>query len=136
MIPPLNGFDHIHVYVSNREIAAAWYEKVLGFKISKTLEVWAKDQHGPLTIEDPTGKIHLALFSRDNLIPSTAVAFNANGKEFLEWKSYLEQQNILLRCSDHKIAWSLYFNDLDKNMHEITTYQYDYVSSYLDKKPT
>lgn len=132
MLPNLTGFDHIHVYVANREKAAAWYEKVLGFKINETLAVWAKDPHGPLTIEDPSGKIHFALFSTDNLIPSTAIALKTDGKDFLLWKTYLEEQKILLRCTDHKISWSLYFEDLDKNMHEITTYQHDYVSGHLN----
>lgn len=131
MLPELDGFDHIHLYVSNREKAAAWYEKVLGFKINEMLAVWAKNEQGPLTIEDPTGKIHLALFNSDDFTPSTAIAFKCNGKEFLEWKTYLEKQDILMRCTDHKIAWSVYFNDLDGHMHEITTYQYDYVSSRL-----
>ena len=136
MLPELNGIDHVHVYVPNRERAAAWYKEVLGFTINNDLKVWAEDEHGPLTIEDPTGKIHLALFAVENHTPSTAIAFKANGKEFLEWKLYLEKENILLRCTDHKLSWSLYFNDLDKNMHEITTYQHDYVSEHLDQKET
>ena len=131
MLPELDGIDHIHVYVKDREKAAAWYEKVLGFKVSESLALWANDKQGPLTIEDPTGKIHLALFATDNLIPSTAIAFKSGGREFLQWKSYLEKENMLIRCADHDIAWSAYFNDLDGNMHEITTYEYDYVSSRL-----
>jgi catechol 2,3-dioxygenase-like lactoylglutathione lyase family enzyme len=131
MLPKLEGFDHIHVYVPNRERAAAWYEEMLDFTINKDLEIWAKNKHGPLTIEAPTGRIHLALFAVDNHIPSTAIAFKSSGQEFLAWKSYLEKQNMLLRCTNHKAAWSLYFNDLDKNMHEITTYQHDYVSEHL-----
>jgi len=131
MKPELEGIDHVHVYVSNREEAAAWYERVLGFRVNQTLAVWAKDEKGPLTIEDASGQIHLALFSSDNFVPSTAIAFKTNGKEFLKWKSYLEKENILLRCTDHEIAWSVYFNDLDNNMHEITTYQHDYVSIHL-----
>ena len=131
MLPELDGIDHVHVYVKDREQAAAWYEKVLGFKMSESLALWANDEQGPLTIEDPTGKIHLALFATDNLIPSTAIAFKSGGREFLQWKSYLEKENMLIRCADHDIAWSAYFNDLDGNMHEITTYEYDYVSSRL-----
>ena len=131
MLPELDGIDHVHVYVQNREKAAVWYEKTLGFKISESLAFWAKDSHGPLTIEDPAGKIHLALFGSDNFTPSTAIAFRANGENFLEWKTLLENKKILLRCADHTVAWSLYFNDLDGNMHEITTYDYDYVSEHF-----
>jgi catechol 2,3-dioxygenase len=132
MPPKLDGFDHIHVYVPNRERAATWYKEVLGFTINRNLEIWAEDEHGPLTIEDSTGKIHLALFKVENHTPSTAIAFKASGQEFIEWKSHLEKENMLLRCADHKLSWSLYFNDLDKNMHEITTYQHDYVSEHMN----
>jgi catechol 2,3-dioxygenase len=133
MLPVLDGIDHIHVYVSNREKAAAWYERVLGFKANKTLAVWAEDDQGPLTIEDTKAQIHLALFNSDDFIPSKNIAFKANGKEFLAWKAHLEKENALLRCTDHKIAWSIYFTDLDNNMHVITTYQYNYVAAYLNK---
>ena len=62
----------------------------------KSLALWAKDDDGPLTIKDPSGKIHLALFKQiDNFRPSTAIAFNATGKEFLEWKNHLKKQNLL-----------------------------------------
>jgi catechol-2,3-dioxygenase len=131
MPPELNGIDHIHLYVSDREEAAQWYKDVLGFTIIESLNLWAKDESGPLTIEDPAGKIHLALFKKDHLTPSTAIAFNAKGKEFIEWKDYLEERGISVRCADHSIAWSLYFKDLCGNSHEITTYQYDYVSSRI-----
>jgi len=129
MLPKLNGFDHIHLNVLNRKKAAEWYENILGFTIVKSLALWAEDAAGPLVIKDPTGKIHLALFQTTNFTPSAAIAFNADGKEFLHWRDYLKKQDILLQCSDHKVAWSLYFKDLDGNSHEITTYDYDYVSN-------
>ncbi len=132
MIPKLDGIDHVHVYVPNREKAAIWYKDVLGFSVSESLAIWAENEQGPLTIEDPSGKIHLALFNSDDFVPSTAIAFKTNGREFLTWKSYLEQKDILLRCTDHTLAWSLYFNDLDGNMHEITTYDYDHVAGNLE----
>ena len=131
MLPSLSGFDHIHVYVSNRENAAFWYEKYLGFKVNRTLEVWADIPEGPLTIEDPSGKIHLALFNSENLVPASVLAMKSNGAEFLAWRTHLEKSNILDRFIDHKIAWSVYFKDLDGNLNEITTYDYDYVSAQL-----
>jgi len=131
MFPKLDGIDHIHVYVSDREAAANWYEKYLGFKVNATFKFWAEDEHGPLTIEDPAGQIHLALFKTENLTPSTAIAFKTDGSGFLGWKSHLEEANLILRCSDHTKSWSLYFNDLDGNMHEITTYDHDFVSGQL-----
>ena len=133
MFPKLDGIDHIHVYVANREKAAQWYKEMLGFRLTEAFAFWAEDPNGPLTIEDASGRIHLALFKRDDFEPSTAIAFGAGGKQFLQWKSLLDKAGILLRCSDHAKSWSLYFYDLDRNMHEITTYQYDYVAARLDR---
>ena len=60
MSPALDGIDHIHVYVSDREQAAAWYERVLGFTIIDKLAFWANDPRGPLTIyfKDPDNNMH------------------------------------------------------------------------------
>lgn len=60
-------------------------------------------------VQDTAGQIHLALFRSDYFIPSTAIAFKASGTDFLMWKSYLENEDILLRYTDHTIAWSIYF---------------------------
>jgi len=40
MIPKLDGIDHIHISVKNREQAAAWYERVLGFKIVENMKLF------------------------------------------------------------------------------------------------
>lgn len=110
------------MYVSNRKTAAGWYRRVLGFKIVEEYVFWADDPQGPLTIEDQSGSIHLALFARADFIPSTAVAFGSSGEAFLKWKVHLEEQGILGHCSDHTKSWSLYFKDADGNSNEITTY--------------
>ena len=54
MTPMLNGFDHVHVYVRDREGAAKWYAQVLGFTPVEKLMVWAVDG-GPLTLADFIG---------------------------------------------------------------------------------
>lgn len=129
--PPLTGIDHIHVYVSDREQAAAWYHRVLGFTPVPALQFWAEDVNGPLTLADASGTIHLALFRRDAPGPDDAIAFAASGPAFLQWKDYLEEQGLLLRCSDHSVCWSLYFQGPDYNRHEITTADYQFVASAL-----
>lgn len=129
MIPTLNGIDHIHLYVPNREEAAKWYEETLGFSIVDDYRFWAKDIRGPLTISDPSDRIHFALFQRENPALSSHVAFGATGAEFLKWKAYLEAQGILDRLSDHTTMWSLYFHDPFGNNHEITTGDYDLVAN-------
>lgn len=130
MTPKLNGIDHIHVYVARWDEAEAWYETVLGFKRVEALMPWAV-KGGPLTLENSEGNVHLALFEREDHSGSSAIAFGASGEEFLAWKTYLENKGLELRITDHKLAFSLYFTDPDQNMHEITTYERDYVAQLL-----
>ncbi len=130
MTPTLKGFDHIHVYVSAWDSAEKWYGDVLGFTRVEALMPWAvKD--GPLTLEDPIGNIHLALFERADHQGSTAIAFGADSDQFLAWKTHLEGKGLKLRITDHKLAYSLYFYDPDNNMHEITTYDHEIVRQAL-----
>lgn len=129
-MPKLTGIDHIHVYVPDREKAALWFEEILGFKVEEYLRVWATDG-GPLTISDESGTVHLALFERSGGEPSTAIAFAADGTNFVEWKRLLESRGVLARCTDHDLAWSLYFHDPYENMYEITTYDHAAVSQSL-----
>ena len=127
MTPKLSGIDHVHVYVDNWDEAEEWYQRVLGFKRVEALMAWAV-KNGPLTLENPEGNIHLALFERDSHPDTSAIAFGATGEEFLAWKAHLEEQGLKLRIADHKMAYSLYFDDPYGNMHEITTYDHDHVA--------
>lgn len=129
MRPKLNGIDHVHVYVDSWERAEPWYREVLGFRPVEKFSSWAVG-NGPLTIEDESGSVHLALF--ESAAPRTStVAFGANGEQFLAWKAHLEEQGLTLRVTDHRLAWSLYFADPFGNSHEITTYDHDYVRARL-----
>ena len=130
MTPKLNGIDHVHVYVSSLIEAERWYQEVLGFERVESLMSWAVDG-GPLTLQDPGEKVHLALFERPETKGSSAIAFGASGKDFLAWKSLLESKGLELRVTDHKLAYSLYFDDPDKNLHEITTYDRDFVADAI-----
>ena len=106
MTPKLNGIDHIHVYVKNWDEAEDWYGNVLGLKRVEALESWAV-KGGPLTLENPEGNVHLALFERNAHAGSSAIAFGASGKEFLAWKTHLEDKGLDLRIADHKMAFSI-----------------------------
>ncbi|MBT3252161.1 MAG: VOC family protein [Candidatus Marinimicrobia bacterium] len=132
-MPQLTGFDHIHIYVPSRAEAAEWFKSVLGFKISESLRFWATE-NGPLVIENESATVHLALFKQQDFIPSTAIAFASDADNFLKWKETLEAKGIKVRCSDHQLAWSLYFHDPYKNMYEITTYDHAQVSQVLLEK--
>ncbi len=64
MTPKLNGIDHAPVYVANWNDAEEWYQTILGFKRVDAFMPWAvKD--GTLTVENPEGSIHLALFESE-----------------------------------------------------------------------
>lgn len=130
MTPKLNGIDHVHIYVDDWEKAEKWYEDVMGFKRVEAFMVWAVEG-GPLTLENPEGNIHLAVFEKAGHPDTSAIAFSASGEEFLAWKSHLEDHGLDLRLTDHQLAYSLYFHDLWGNLHEITTYERDHVVARL-----
>ena len=128
--PSLNGIDHIHVYVDRWAEAEKWYGDVLGFTRVDKFMVWAVDS-GPLTLGNPQGNVHIALFERPGHEDTSAIAFGASGEEFLDWKSHFEGKSLELRISDHELAFSMYFTDPWGNMHEITTYDHEYVRKRL-----
>jgi len=130
MAPILKDVDHLHVNVGNWSKAEEWYQSMLGFKRVDALMDWAV-KNGPLTIENPEGTIHLALFESESPETTNVIAFGATGKEFLNWKTHLENHGLKLRVTDHKLAYSLYFSDPWGNSHEITTYERDYVAAKL-----
>ena len=129
MVPSLKGIDHVHVYVGDREEAETWYARVLGFRRVAALEAWAEGD-GPLTLENPEGTVHLALFESE-AGPNSTIAFGASGAQFLAWKAHLEEASLALRIADHDLAWSLYFSDPFGNYHEITSYDHALVAAAL-----
>ena len=126
----LNGIDHVHINVANWGDAEQWYQRILGLKRVERLMPWAV-KSGPLTIEDPAGNIHLALFESEAPQSISAIAFGTNAADFMAWKAHLEDHGLDLRLTDHKLAYSLYFKDPWENLFEITTYERDEVVGQL-----
>ncbi|MCK5942359.1 MAG: VOC family protein [Planctomycetes bacterium] len=123
MHPKLSGgIDHVHVYVADRDAAAAWYARVLGFSVIEEFRAWAEHPGGPLTIADASGKVHLALFATDKP-RHDAVALGVTAAEFLQWIAHLESCGLTVRVADHDMAFSAYFADPDGNGLELTTYE-------------
>lgn len=133
MTPQFIGIDHVHLNVPRRDEAADWYQEVLGFRVVDKLLIWATAS-GPLTLEDSSGHIHLALFERTNATASSAIAFGADGEAFLHWHSHLQNHGLDIRISDHKISWSLYFRDPYDNLHEISTFDYATVAAEMNRE--
>jgi catechol 2,3-dioxygenase-like lactoylglutathione lyase family enzyme len=78
----LRCVDHVHVFVTDRAAAEAWYERVLGLKRMKEYEFWAANG-GPLTIQNEQGTVHIALFERPAQPCRSTVAFGVNAAEFM-----------------------------------------------------
>jgi len=119
----LQAFDHIHVYVADRARAEEWYRNVLHLHRSKGLEFWASGG-GPLTIQNDSGSIHLALFERPAQPCRSVVAIRVSAAGYESWKTHLER--VLpgeVSEQDHEASLSLYFRDPDGNPYELTTYE-------------
>lgn len=123
-IPFIEAFDHLHVFVADRKSAEAWYGKVLGFQRTRELEFWAVGG-GPLTIQNESGTVHIALFERSPQPCRSTLALRASAAEYLQWRVHL---NAVLPGQvseqDHEASISLYFADPDGNPYEITTYEH------------
>lgn len=129
MPPSLQRVDHIHVHVTDRSEAEAWYQSVLGFTRVEELAFWAADG-GPLTLTDTSGAIHIALFERPAQSRHATIAFGVTAKEFLAWREHLSSvPELAVTLEDHDVSWSLYFCDPDGNPYEITCYEYASLSS-------
>ena len=124
MHPEIEAFDHIHVYVTDRAAAEPWYRRVLGFVRSAELEFWAPDG-GPLTLQNTSGSVHLALFERPREKNRATIALRVNGEQFALWLAHLRRElRGEVSVEDHDVSVSLYFRDPDGNPYEITTYDH------------
>lgn len=124
MPPEIEGFDHIHVHVADRPAAERWYARVLGFLPSPELTFWAPDG-GPLTLQNASGTVHLALFERPRESNRSTIALRTGADEFAHWLRHLRAElGDAVTVDDHDVSVSLYFRDPDGNPYEITTYEY------------
>jgi catechol 2,3-dioxygenase-like lactoylglutathione lyase family enzyme len=134
--------DHIELFVPDQAEAAGWYDRVFGLKIMPEYRFWA-DEGGPLMISSDGGSTKLALFKGKSpgfrsITGFQRVAFRVDGPGFLEFLNHLQAQPVFnqdgqavktLQVIDHDRAYSVYFCDPYGNRYEITTYDYEYVSS-------
>jgi len=129
MKPKLKKIDHIHIFVTDRQEALKWYRTVLGLKPVKNLLFLEKT--GPLTIGNEEGSIHIALFKGEPKKNSSVVAFNTNGKEFINWhKKINDVVDGNIEVEDHSVSFSIYFQDPYGNPYEITSYDYEILENH------
>ncbi|MBE0458553.1 VOC family protein [Pseudoalteromonas sp. KG3] len=127
-LPSLSGVDHCHLNVANLEQAVSWYKTVLGFDIVPELAFWDEGK-GPLTLEDAQATIRLALFEAEG--KSKGIAFAASGEQFIAWLKHLHALNIKTVIADHQVTYSVYFQDLSGNSHEITSHDHVYIAANI-----
>lgn len=125
MYPEVEAIDHVHIYVQDLRAAERWYQRVLGFERSRELEFWAADG-GPLTIQNASGSVHLALFDRSHEKNISTVALKVTAQQYGRWLSHLQRElDGEVTIEDHTVSLSIYFKDPDGNPFEVTTYEYD-----------
>lgn len=88
MAPEIQAFDHVHVDVSDRARAQTWYRDVLGLRPSSELAFWASDG-GPLTLQNESGSVHIALFERPAQPCRSVVALRVDATAYRAWKVHL-----------------------------------------------
>jgi catechol 2,3-dioxygenase-like lactoylglutathione lyase family enzyme len=117
------SIDHVHVFVTDREAAAAWYARVLDLHPVPALAGWAADG-GPLTLANAEDSVHLALFERPLAPCRSTIALRVDGAALLAWRERVQAATGLrLELVDHGASWSFYFDDPDGNPYEVTSYE-------------
>jgi catechol 2,3-dioxygenase-like lactoylglutathione lyase family enzyme len=138
----VGGIDHVELVVPHPYEAAGWYEQTLGLSICEEYEYWA-EEGGPLMISSDGGATKLALFEGESQTTPTPfrVAFHVDDTGFLRFIQRLaaldlsddaDQRVTSADIVDHDDAFSIYFQDPYGTRLEVTTYDYEAVSSGLD----
>ena len=136
--------DHVELFVPDRYEAARWYDRVLGLQILSGYEAWAV-QGGPLMISSDGGSTKLALFEGEPAPGSHTsafrrVAFRVTGSGFAEFLQRLPELGLTDSrrqpvtadsAVDHRMSYSIYFEDPYGHQLEITTYDYDETATWL-----
>lgn len=135
----VDQIDHVELFVPDRRMAAAWYEKVLGLAIVPDYEHWAENPRGPLMISSDGGSTKLALFEgksqgRRETAGFHLVAFRVSASNFAAFLTRLPGLDLTDHhgrrvtadlVADHDAAFSIYFNDPFGHRLELTTYEYE-----------
>ncbi len=122
----LQGIDHVALTVRDVRRSVDWYQDVLG------LERRYKDAWGDHPAVVGVGTTSVALFPADTDAPEPRLrrdvpgmrhlAFRVDGQNLATAQQELRRRGIAFEFQDHRIAQSIYFQDLDGHEIEITTY--------------
>ena len=133
----VEGIDHVALSVSNVKRSAQWYIDVLGFERrhegmwdgiptfvvkGTTAIAFFPANTEARSVRQGTDSAWRTASPRDR-IRMRHLAFRASRKNFLLAQEELERRGIDFEFSDHEIAHSIYFEDPDGHILEITTYE-------------
>lgn len=134
----ISALDHVHLYVTNVDIAASWYGRILGLQVLPSSKV----AMGSRYLATARGQYCATLFTGKP--PSDGdhtTAFRVPGSVFLAFGNKLDTLRLSNRrggvlrredADDHGLAWSYYFADPDGNHLELTTYDHQKVRTAME----
>ena len=118
----LSHLDHVAIRVKNIEATCHWYSKVFGLKIVKS-EKW-----GDFPVFLLAGKTGIAVFPLSDSTPKSSsqksidhFAFNVDKENFEAAKYNLNSLDIKFSFQDHYYFHSIYIQDPDGHIVELTT---------------
>jgi len=134
----MGRLDHVHIRVPNREEAARWYTKHLGFEPVQRFDFWASGfQGGPLQMSADGGRTMLALFEaseRHPMIPhKEGIAFSVDADGFMAFARSLSGEIAnpsgrpleVRDVVDFDMCWAFNLSDPWGNVYELNCYEYD-----------
>lgn len=132
----IDGMDHVAIRVNDLDVAAQWYESVLGLK-KYVLPEW-----GPFPVFMLAGRSGVALFpvkktetASDLNVPEASAkaqeksqrtcvdhfAFHVSKENFEKARQKFTKMNIKYSFQDHHFFHSIYITDPDGHTVELTT---------------
>jgi catechol 2,3-dioxygenase len=121
----LERLDHVSLNVSDRARSIVWYRDVLGLPL----------MNAPGADDWPTFMgafgVCIGLFQAESDSPPRApestglrhVAFMVGRDDLTRAQAHLERQGVAFRFEDHGSSHSVYLDDPDGNVIELTTYE-------------
>ena len=119
----LDYIDHFAISIKNLQASADWYKQVLGFDIFhrwKTTWMLQRDNMKIGLFERPQGE---TIENLDQKIAFQHLAFHVSADEFIDAQIQLTNLGIQYDGpEDTGIAYSIFLNDPDGHLLELTTY--------------